>query len=82
MAGSPATEAIERVSFDPEEIRSVIDQVPKHRNYQLTPHHGTMQLTVMPDAWKGAGRTQDEPGDVDQYYFEEQDLLVVDLSRP
>lgn len=82
MAGSPASDVVGLPAVDPDEIRDVIDRLPDYRSYPLKPKNGTMQLCVMPEAWKGAGRTEDDPGSVREYYFEEQDLLVVDLSRP
>lgn len=79
-----ASDRVDEGRFDPASIRSMIDQVsemPIFRTYRLTAHEGTMQLTVMPEAWRGAGRKEDDPGEVGQYYFEDHDLLVIDLQR-
>lgn len=82
MAGSPASAGLGLPMIDPEELRAMIDGLPDYQSYMLQHNNGSMKTTVMPEAWKGSGRTPEEPGSAKQYYFEEHELLVVDLSKP
>lgn len=82
MGTSPASETIDVPEVDPDIIRSVIDEIPLQKSYVLSQRSGSLQMTVMPRAWKDAGRSLEDPGSAKQYYFEDQEILVVDLSQP
>lgn len=63
------------------DIKPTLD-IPKYEHSGLQRHNASsLRLTIMEDAWKDAGIDQENPGEVNQYYFEEEGLLVVDLDQ-
>lgn len=62
-------------------IKPALD-FPQFRHSELVRSHDTtLRLTIMKDAWKDAGIDIEDPGGVQQYYFEEEGVLVVDLNQ-
>ena len=77
-------EDIDRSTPDLDELIEIVRDRPRHRFRSMSLHKKTehsLGVTVMKDAWEGAGIDLDEPGSVGQYYFEELDLVVLDLDQ-
>lgn len=56
------------------------DGYPTRKTSKLTPNSGSFHLTVMRRAVVESGRNVDDPGEVDQYFFEEEGMVVIDLK--
>jgi len=54
---------------------------PVQQTTTLTFSAGSFTTTVMKEACDEAGRTPDDPGEVPQYFFEEEEMLVIDLQN-
>jgi len=55
--------------------------LPVHDDVQLVRQRQSLTMTVFADAWRSAGHTLDEPGSVHAYWFEDDDILIVDLNN-
>lgn len=56
------------------------DGYPRRETYSLLPMDGAVRLAVMADAVREAGHDIDDPGSVEQYWFESKDMIVIDLE--
>lgn len=57
-----------------------LDGVPIKDDYSLIPQQRSLTVTVMKDAWMDQGRSLDDPGTVDQYWFEGTGLILLDFN--
>ena len=57
------------------------DDQPIQKTTTLTFSAGSFTTTVMKEACDQAGRSQDDPGEVPQYFFEDEQMLVIDLQN-
>jgi len=62
-----------------QELRS--DDQPIQQTTTLTFSAGSFTTTVMKRACDEAGRNPDDPGEVPQYFFEDEQMLVIDLQN-
>lgn len=67
-----------------DEISSLISQIqgggPRRTTNQLIHNNGSLQVTVQSEAWRAAGFSRDDPPEVDQYWFPNEGLVVIDLE--
>jgi hypothetical protein len=56
------------------------DGVPRKERYSLQSQRREVRSPVCLDAIRAAGRDPDEPGAADQYWFEDLDIIVIDLQ--
>jgi hypothetical protein len=68
-------------------VRNLTDGGPRGRKYSLSASTsgrgdgtGTFRLTLLPRACREAGHTLRDPGTVEEYYFSDEQMLVVDLN--
>lgn len=61
------------------ELRS--DDQPEHQRTTLTFSAGSFTTTVMSQAVKKSGRDPDDPGKVSQYFYEDEQMVVIDLEN-
>lgn len=57
-----------------------LDGVPVKDSFSLITQQQSLTVTVMKDAWEEQDRSLDEPGSVDQYWFEGTGLVLLDLN--
>jgi hypothetical protein len=57
------------------------DDLPEKRRTKLSPSNQSFQITLMKRAVDAAGRELDDPGTVEQIWFEDEQLVVIDLSN-
>jgi len=62
-----------------EELQST--NSPQKRRTSLISGAGSFNVTLMKCAVDDAGRSPDQPGNVDQYWFEDEQMVVIDLSN-
>lgn len=60
------------------ELRS--EQTPRRKTTKLTPSNKSFQTTLMKQAIIKSGRDLNDPGTVEQFFFEGESMLVIDLS--
>jgi len=60
--------------------RARADGVPRQERYSLQSQRREVRTPVCLDAIRAAGRDPDEPGAADQYWFEDLDIVVIDLQ--
>lgn len=58
-----------------------LEGVPIKDEFSLIHQKGSLTVSVMSDAWKEQGRTVDDPGTVDQYWFEGTGLVLLDFNN-
>lgn len=63
---------------DLEQLR--MQSIPQKRAYSLQPKDDGIVMTLMKEGCRDAGIDFDDPGTADQYYFEDRQMLVVDLG--
>lgn len=70
-----------------DEVQSLTDGGPRGQQYSLTASSsghgngwGTFRIVLHPEACRDAGHTLDNPGTVEQYYFSDENMLVLDLN--
>jgi len=61
-----------------DEIRA--DGYPRQEEYSLLPMNGTVRTAIIVDAVRDAGRDPDNPGRARQYWFESENMVVIDLE--
>jgi len=56
--------------------------VPTHRQYSNRAQSNSdgLETTIMKEAWEDAGIDLDNPGNNQQYYFPDSNMLVLDLT--
>lgn len=54
---------------------------PKGYSPSLVRQRRSLTMTVPKRAWEDANRSLDDPGTVDAYWFEDSEMLLVDLSN-
>ena len=69
------TAARDRIS----ELQS--DGFPTKKTSKLTPNSGSFTLRIMKRAVIESERNEDDPGEVDQYFFEDDGIVVIDLKN-
>jgi len=57
------------------------DGQPRKEEYALYDNNGGVRTPVLKDAVRAAGRDPRSPGRAEQYWFEDQDMLVIDLQH-
>lgn len=67
-------------------VRQAIQEMEDvHHRYRDTPllnhSEGSFRATLIKDAVIDAGRTLEDPGTVDQYYFPDKGVIVFDLEQ-
>jgi len=73
MSGSPA--AFEQIL---DKNRST--GMPVRREMTLSKNRYSLYVTIMKEAWEDAGIDPDEPGAVDQYYYPDEGVVVLDMA--
>jgi hypothetical protein len=58
-----------------------LDGFPYRDEMSLIKNDRSLRMTVPNDAWENAGRELDNPGEVDLFWFKDDDILIVDLSN-
>jgi len=56
------------------------DGAPVRRQSNLIRNNQSFQMTLMKRAVVESERSLEDPGQVDQYYFEDEDMVVIDLQ--
>lgn len=85
--GQHERQALRQLRSDDEmSITDVVSQldlngVPVRDEFSLIPQQQSLTVTVMKDAWKEQGRTLDEPGTVDEYWFEGLGIVLLDFNN-
>jgi len=73
------------MSSPPDRVRQAIKDIndgAQKRTRPLINHNNrSFRTTLIKDACLSAERALDEPGDVTQWWFQDRDLLVIDLSE-
>jgi len=57
------------------------EDLPEKRRTKLSASNQSYQLTLMKRAVVDAGRDIDDPGTVEQIWYEDEQLVVIDLSN-
>lgn len=71
-----AREAVARDQI--EDLRP--DGQPIRTTSKLTRNNGSFHMRLMKRAVDESGREPENPGEIDQYYYEDEELVVIDLS--
>jgi hypothetical protein len=53
---------------------------PQHDRRSLSPRGDSLSTTLIAEAWQDAGIDPDDAGEADQWYFQEQGVVVIDFS--
>jgi hypothetical protein len=66
-------------------VSDVINQldlhgIPVKDEFGLHRNRNSLRVTLMKDAWQAAGRSLESPGSVQQYWFENRDMLLIDFN--
>jgi len=73
------------MSSPPDRIRQKIQDIndgPRKRKRPLLNHsNGSFRTTLIKEACESAGHSLEDPGDAVQWWFQDRDLLVIDLSE-
>lgn len=72
------------MSKQPHAMRKKINELrdgPVRGRYSLTRvgNRDALRVLLMQEAWEGT-RDPENPGKVDQYYFDDEDIVVIDLN--
>jgi hypothetical protein len=63
------------------ELRHMGDGGPRKSSRSLVPQgEGALVVSIMKEAWQEAGHEVDDPGDVDQWYYPDKDVVLIDLN--
>lgn len=57
------------------------DETPEMVSTKLSRSNESFQTTLMKSAVTKSGRSLDSPGEVDQFFFEDEQMLVIDLRQ-
>jgi len=65
--------------------KQLIDQIradgyPRQEEFSLLPMSGTVRSAIIRDAVRAAGHDPDNPGRARQYWFESENMVVIDLE--
>jgi hypothetical protein len=53
---------------------------PRRRRSKLSKTNGSLRLFLMREAWRDTEHTLDNPGEVDQWYFADEGIVVIELE--
>jgi hypothetical protein len=73
------------MSSPPKRIRSALQQMKSGAvQYRETPLHshsgGSFRVTLLKDGPEECGHSVEDPGDVGQWYFPDESVIVIDLE--
>lgn len=85
--GQHGRQALKQLRADDDmSISDVVDGlnlngVPIKETFQLHPNRQSLRVAVMKGAWQAEGRDIQNPGKVDQYWFEGTGFVLLDFNN-
>jgi hypothetical protein len=53
---------------------------PRRRRSKLSKTNGSLRLFLMKEAWRESSHSLDNPGEVEQWYFEDEGIVLIELE--
>jgi len=64
-----------------QELRQMGDGGPRRSTRSLVPQgDGALVVSIMKEAWEEAGHSPENPGEVDEWYYPDKNVVLIDLD--
>lgn len=80
MSQADTGELVKQIRRSNMSLDDLISGGPNPQTSSLVRQHESFTTTLLKQACQEAGHSLDDPGSVDQYWFRDQQMLVIDLD--